>query len=221
MPTLIVTGVGTDIGKTYVSAAIIEALRDNGVAVDAFKPVLSGYDAAEAEASDAGVLLAALGRPVTPEEIEAISPFRYAAPVSPPLAAAREGRSIRFAEVAGACRERMADAGRALLLIEGAGGVMSPLSDGATVLDLIEALAVPVVLVTGTYLGAISHTLTAVEVMRRRGVTIRAVVVNESPDPGATLEETHEALRVMAGGVPVVDVARGGEVPEELLRLIF
>jgi len=209
MPTLIVTGVGTDIGKTYVSAGLIGALRDNGVAVDAFKPVLSGYDAAQAEASDAGVLLTALGRPVTPETIEAIAPFRYAAPVSPPLAAAREGRSIRFAEVAGACRERMADAGRAL-----------PLSDGATVLDLIEALAVPVLLVTGTYLGAISHTLTAVEVMRRRGVTIRAVVVNESAEPGATLEETHEALRVLAGGVPVLTVARDGEVPEDLLRLI-
>jgi len=221
MAALIVTGVGTDIGKTYVSAALITALRGSGVAVDAFKPVLSGFDPARSAESDAGVLLTALGQPVTPETIEAIAPFRYAAPVSPPLAAAREGRSIRFPEVAGACRERMADAGRALLLIEGAGGVMSPLSDGATVLDLIEALAVPVLLVTGTYLGAISHTLTAVEVMRRRGVTIRAVVVNESLDPGSTLEEMHESLRVLAGGVPVVDVARGGGVPEELLRLIF
>jgi len=221
MPALIVTGIGTDIGKTYVSASLIRALRAGGVAVDAFKPVLSGFDPAQPTQSDAGVLLTALARPVTAETIEAMTPFRYAAPMSPPLAAAREGRSIRFAEVAGACRERMADAGRALLLIEGAGGVMSPLSDGATVLDLIEALAAPVLLVTGSYLGAISHTLTAVEVMRRRGVTIRAIVINESTEPGSTAEELHETLRVMAGGVPVVDVARGGEVPEELLRLIF
>lgn len=221
MPAMIVTGVGTDIGKTYVSAAIIRGLRERGVAVDAFKPVISGFDEAHPEQSDAGVLLAALGEPVTPQTIEVMSPFRYAAPMSPPLAAAREGRSIRFADVAGACRERMADAGRALLLIEGAGGVMSPLSDGATVLDLIEALAAPVLLVTGTYLGAISHTLTAVEVLRRRGLTIRAAVVNESGDPGATLEETHESLRVLAGGVPIVDVTRGGEVDEALLRLLF
>jgi dethiobiotin synthetase len=221
MPALIVTGVGTDIGKTYVSAGLIGLLQDNAIPVDAFKPVLSGYDAADPQHSDAGVLLTALGQPVIPETIEAMSPFRYTAPMSPPLAAAREGRSIRFAEVAGACRERMADAGRALLLIEGAGGVMSPLSDGATVLDLIEALAAPVLLVTGNYLGAISHTLTAVEVMRRRGVTIRAVVVNESAEPGSTLEEMHESLRVMAGGVPVVSVERGGDVPEDLLRLIF
>ena len=221
MPALIVTGVGTDIGKTYVTAAIIRALRQRDAPVHAFKPVLSGFDYEQPASSDAGVLLEALGLPVTAQTVEAISPFRYAAPMSPPLAAAREGRSIRFADVAGACRERMADAGRSLLLIEGAGGVMSPLSDGATVLDLIEALGTPVLLVTGAYLGAISHTLTAVEVLRRRGLTIRAVVLNESGELGATLEETHESLRVLAGGVPIVTVMRGGDVPEELLRLLF
>jgi dethiobiotin synthetase len=221
MPAIFVTGVGTDIGKTYISAAVIRALRAHDVPVDAFKPVISGYDDAHPGASDAGVLLAALGRSVTAESINAISPFRYSAPLSPPLAAAREGRSIPFQAVAGACREKIADAGRKLLIIEGAGGVMSPLSDGATVLDLIEALATPVVLVTGSYLGSISHTLTAVEVLRRRGHTIRAVVVNESPDPGATLEETRESLRVLAGGVPVVPITRGGAEVDELLRLIF
>ncbi|HYG28546.1 MAG TPA: dethiobiotin synthase [Caulobacteraceae bacterium] len=221
MATLIVTGVGTDIGKTYVTASIIRAVRARGHPVSAFKPVLSGFDYEQPAQSDAGVLLEALGKPVTAETVEAIAPFRYAAPMSPPLAAAREGKSLSFAEVAGACRERMADSGRALLLIEGAGGVMSPLSDGATVLDLIEALAVPVLLVTGAYLGAISHTLTAVEVLRRRGVAIRAVVVNESAELGCSMDEMHESLRVLAGGVPVVSVARGGEVPEELLRLLF
>ncbi len=221
MPARVVTGVGTDIGKTYVSAAVIRALRERGVAVDAFKPVISGFDDAHPELSDAGVLLAALGEPVAPGALRAMSPFRYAAPMSPPLAAAREGRSIRFADVAGACRERMADAGRSLLLIEGAGGVMSPLSDGATVLDLIEALSAPVLLVTGTYLGATSHTLTAAEVLRRRGLTIRAVVVNESLEPGATPEEIHESLRVLAGGVPIVTMRRDGEVADDLLRLLF
>lgn len=221
MPALIVTGVGTDIGKTYVTASVIRALRAHGHPVAAFKPVISGFDYERPAESDAGVLLEALGEPITAEAVDAISPFRFAAPMSPPLAAAREGKSLSFAEVAGACRERMADAGRALLLIEGAGGVMSPVSDGATVLDLIEALDTPVLLVTGDYLGAISHTLTAVEVLRRRGVAIRAVAVSESLNPGSTLQELHESLRVLAGGVPVVDVPRGGEVPPELLRLLF
>lgn len=218
MPVLIVTGVGTDIGKTYVTAAIIRALRERAVAVDAFKPVLSGFDPERAAESDAGVLLEALGRPITEETIAAIAPFRYAAPMSPPLAAAREGRRVCFSDIEEACRQRIAGAGQALLLIEGAGGVMSPLSESATGLDLIEALAAPVLLVTGSYLGAISHTLTALEALRRRGLTVRAVVVNESLEAGATLEETQESLRVLAGGVPLVGVARGGEAPEELLR---
>lgn len=221
MPALFVTGVGTDIGKTYVSAAILRRLKAENVPADAFKPVISGFDETAAWTSDAGVLLAALGRPVTTETVDAISPFRYAAPLSPPLAAAREGRSLSFGEVAGACREKIADAGRKLLLIEGAGGVMSPISDGATVLDLIEALDTPVLLVTGTYLGSISHTLTAVEVLRRRGHAIRAVVVNESEEAGTTLEEVRESLRVLAGGVPVVPMARGGADVGELLKLIF
>ena len=69
MPALIVTGVGTDIGKTYVTAAIIRALRDRDVAVDASKPVLSGFDYEQPANSDAGVLLEALGRPVTAQTV--------------------------------------------------------------------------------------------------------------------------------------------------------
>ncbi|HEX6858948.1 MAG TPA: AAA family ATPase, partial [Caulobacteraceae bacterium] len=77
MPALIVAGVGTDIGKTWVAASLIRALRASGAVVDAFKPVISGFDPATAATSDAGQLLAALGRPITAETVEAISPFRY------------------------------------------------------------------------------------------------------------------------------------------------
>lgn len=219
MPTVTIAGVGTDIGKTWVAASLIRALLRRGTAVDAFKPVISGYDPATPADSDAGVLLAALGRPITAETIEAMSPFRYAAPMSPPLAAAREDKTIDFEQVAAACRARMA-AADALLLIETAGGLMSPLSDDTTMLDLIGTLDAPVLLVTGDYLGAISHTLTAIEVLRARGHAIAAVVVNESTDPGATLEETRASLRTLAGEVPVVLVERGGEVPDELLDLL-
>lgn len=220
MPALFVTGVGTDIGKTWVAAAVIRTLRARGAAVDAFKPVISGFDAARPQDSDAGVLLSALGREPTARAVEAISPFRYAAPMSPPLAAAREGRALVFDAVAGACRARMAAAGGGLLLIEGAGGVMSPLSERATMLDLIEALGAPALLVTGTYLGAISHTLTAIAALRGRSLPITAVAVNESAEPGATLEETCASLRPLAAGIPVAAVGRGQAEVTDLLRLI-
>ncbi len=74
------------------------------------------------------------------------------------------------------------------MLIEGAGGVMSPIDDSHTVLDLIAGLGHPAVLVTGSYLGAISHTLTAICALKSRGVPIQGVLVSESPRCAGLLE---------------------------------
>ena len=95
VPGLFITATGTDIGKTYVTAGLLRAGRRAGIAVDALKPVLSGYDPADAETSDAGVLLAALDRPITAATIAAMSPWRFAAPLSPDRAAEREGTGHR------------------------------------------------------------------------------------------------------------------------------
>lgn len=214
MGAVFVTGVGTEVGKTWITAALIRALRQAGRPVDAFKPVISGFDPERAGESDAGVLLDALGREAGLEAVEAIAPFRYAAPMSPPLAAAREGRPLEFRAVAAACRAKMAAAGDDLLLIEGAGGLMSPLAESGTVLDLIQALDVPVLLVAATYLGAISHTLTALEVLHWRQVRVRAVAVNESAEAGASLEETCASLRALAPAAPLAAVRRDGDVGE-------
>src|SRR5262249_4163678 len=122
---IFVTGTGTDVGKTFITAALIRHARATGGAVEAFKPVLSGFDPVAAATSDAGVLLAALGQPITNETIDRTSPWRFAAPLSPDLAAAREGRALDFGAVVDFSRR--AAAGRGLVLIEGVGGVMVPL----------------------------------------------------------------------------------------------
>ena len=96
MAAYFVTSTGTDIGKTFVTAGLIRQLRIGGAAVDALKPVVSGYDSSVVETSDPAVLLGALGRPVTADEVERIAPWRFRAPLSPDLAAAREGRTIDF-----------------------------------------------------------------------------------------------------------------------------
>ena len=76
MSAFFVTATGTDIGKTFVAAGLIRHFRAAGRAVGAIKPVATGFDPAAAEASDPGMLLSALGRPVTPAEIERIAPWR-------------------------------------------------------------------------------------------------------------------------------------------------
>ena len=192
MPGLFVTATGTDVGKTFVTAGLIAAACRAGMAVDALKPVLSGYDPADAATSDAGVLLAALGREPTPEAVADIAPWRFAAPLSPDMAAAAEGKTLDFDAVVAACRARVAP--DRLTLIEGVGGVMVPLDERHTILDLAAALALPIVLVSGTALGAISHLLTAREVLRARGLAIRAIVLDESAASTVPLAATLTTL---------------------------
>ncbi|BCW89854.1 ATP-dependent dethiobiotin synthetase BioD [Alphaproteobacteria bacterium SO-S41] len=207
MPVLSIAGAGTDIGKTYVAAALLRALARRGLAIDALKPVASGVDEADYTGSDPAMLLEALGQPVTAETVAHIAPLRFAAPLSPPLAAKREGRVLAFSDVRDLCQTRTTEVGDAILLVETAGGVMSPLDDDHTMLDLMAALSGPVVLVSGSYLGAISHTLTALACLRARGLQVAAVAVSESSGE-APFDETVAALARLAGDVPLVAFRR-------------
>jgi dethiobiotin synthetase len=212
-----IAGTGTDVGKTYVTAALIEALRARGVAVDALKPVVSGFETAEG--SDPARLLAALGVAVTPQSLDRMSPWRFRAPLAPDHAARLEGRSVPFEEVARLCDARITAAADGVLLIESAGGVMSPLSDAHTVLDLAQRLGAGVVLVAGAYLGTISHTLTAALALRTAGVPLRAIVLSENAD-GPELSETARAIGRYLPGAPIFLITRDACAPPELVALL-
>jgi dethiobiotin synthetase len=205
MSAIFVTATGTDIGKTFVACGIIKALQARGRKVAALKPIMSGFD--QAATSDAGLLLSSLRRPVTAEEISRLSPWRFAAPLSPDMAAAREGRMIDFAAVVDFCRDAIATRDGALL-IEGVGGIMTPLDARHTVLDWMAALDIPVVLVAGSYLGTISHTLTALDVLRRRGPDVACLVINESAGAPVPLDETRDAIARFAPAVDIVALPR-------------
>jgi dethiobiotin synthetase len=202
-----VTATGTDIGKTFVMRGLIHALRMRGRNVAALKPVMSGFEPAEAAGSDAGLLLAALGRPVTPEAIDEISPWRFAAPLAPDMAAAREGRTLDIRELIKFCGNAIA-ANRHVLLIEGAGGVMSPVNADHVMLDWMTALRLPLILVAGSYLGTISHTLTALDVIARRGLKVTALVISETAGSPVRLNATRDTLARFAPPVDVVTLPR-------------
>lgn len=202
-----ITATGTDSGKTFVAEGLARALRGRSRAVRVLKPVLSGYDDAAPETSDAGRLLAACGLPATAANVAAMTPWRFAAPLSPDRAAAREGRALDFAALVAWCREEMARA-EDVLLIEGVGGVMVPLDERHTVRDWIAALDLPAVLVAGTYLGAISHTLSALAALREAGIAPALLVLNESEGATVSVEDTLASLRGHIGGLPVLLVGR-------------
>jgi dethiobiotin synthetase len=206
VPAVFVTSTGTELGKTFVAAGLIRHLRSAGRAVDAIKPVVSGFDPDAATGSDPDLLLRALGRAVSPEEIARISPWRFAPAVAPDLAAKREGRAIDFRALVTFCQNATSDS--ELLLIEGVGGVMVPLDDRHTVIDWISALRVPVILVAGSYLGTISHTLTALHVLAQRNLTTLAIVVSETPGSTVPLEDTLESIRTFADMIDVIPMPR-------------
>jgi dethiobiotin synthetase len=206
MPELFITAVGTGIGKTLVTTILCSQLRGLGRAVSAFKPLVSGFSADDPD-SDPALILRSLGRSPTPEAIAAIAPWRFTAPLSPHLASQREGRSVVLEDLVAFCREQEGGESE-LLLVEGAGGVMSPIESRKTSLDLIVRLGYPVILVTGSYLGALSHTITALYALYGSGAGLRGIVVSESSD-SAGLVETIESLKPFAGSrVPLYPLPR-------------
>lgn len=213
-----VAGAHTDVGKTYVACGLITSARARGRSVEAFKPAVSGLDPEDWADSDPGRLLAALGRPLSPETLQAMSPLRFKAALSPPMAARREGQDLRLQAMVDLCMAALSEATADLILIEGAGGVMSPLCEDATNLDLMAALGLPVLLVGGSYLGSISHTLTAASVIQARGLELVAVVLSQDADPTAPdFAETLADVAHFLPGVRVIPAPRHGQAWAEAL----
>ncbi len=193
MTAIFITATGPDVGKNAVVASLIGHLRQNGRSVEAIMPIVSGYDTAQAAASDPGTLIAALGLPFSPELIERTSPWRFRAALSPDLAARLEGRSVDVDAVIDYCKAAI-DARRDVLLIEGVGGIMVPLDEQRTILDVMMALRLPLILVTGSYQGTVSHTLTALDSLLRRDMNVLATIVSETPGSKVPLGEVVSSL---------------------------
>ena len=205
MTTLFVTASGTDVGKTFVTVRLIAELTAAGYRVRALKPVASGFDAAKPGGSDTGALLRAQGLDVSAANLDAVSPWRFKAPLSPDMAAAREGGAVPFGALVDFCRAtRDAD----ITLIEGIGGVMVPLDDTHTVLDWLVAVDAPALLVVGSYLGTLSHSLTAAAALRARGARVAGVVVSESAEQPVPVVETARVLERFLRPTPVQSLPR-------------
>lgn len=199
-----VTATGTGVGKTLVTAALAHQARKAGKKVLALKPVISGWDGSEE--SDTHQLMQAQGLETSQAQIKRISPWRFPDPISPHIAAARAGVTLGAEAVAAHCRTQAQE--HDVALIEGAGGVMAPFSECETFLDVMALLEAKTVLVAGSYLGTLSHTLTALEVLKARGKLPLLLVVSESAESPMPLAETLASLRSFAPDVPMVAIPR-------------
>jgi dethiobiotin synthetase len=188
-----ITSTGTGIGKSFIAAAMVRQAKAIGRTAMAYKPIISGFDTAHIAESDTALLLRSLDLPLSEENIDKISPWRFKAALAPSMAARCEDRTIDFDKLVD--HGRSAFAGKEDLVIsEGVGGVMVPLDDEHTVLDWINALSAQTILVTGSYLGTISHTLTALAVLQQKKISVRCVIVNESEKSSVPLSSAVREL---------------------------
>ena len=179
----LIIGTGTDIGKTFLLENICRKLKKAGTAFDAIKPVISGFSADDPQ-SDSAKILNILGKDLSKENFDTISPWRFSQPISPNLAAQKENKTIDFLQVVNFCQEKINQAKQSntFLFIESAGGAMTPITDDKTYLDLAEALHVNVILLGANYLGSISHSLCTIEALRSRHITPEIILINDHID---------------------------------------
>lgn len=197
-----ITATGTHVGKTLVTAALTWQGRQRGLSVRACKPLVTGFDPACLPGSDPAVLLEAMGLPLTAAGVATVSPVRFRAPLSPDMAAAREGAGAFDADVLAFSRQALAGDDD-VVLVEGIGGVMVPFGATTTVRDWIAALSLDAVLVASAGLGTLSHTLASLEALAGAGVRVSTVVISEEGPPAVPLEETRQTLRRYAPSVRV------------------
>ncbi|MCD6034442.1 MAG: bioD [Rickettsiales bacterium] len=222
MKSFFITATGTNIGKTFVTTSLCRELRGRSIQAHALKPVISGWDVND-PTTDTHQLLGSLGLPITTDMIEAVSPWRFTAPLSPDMAAKAEPKEApTVAALSNFCQEIIASEKAkytSYLFIEGVGGVMVPLNSHETQLEWIKNLGIPVVLVTGSYLGTLSHTLTALTTLEQAKIPVAAVIVNETPESTVGLEATAESLRHFSDAA-IITLPYAGQNVEKVLEIL-
>jgi len=206
VPTLFISGTGTGVGKTLVTTTLIRQIRLSNKTVNALKPVITGFDENNYLKSDTALILNELGRDLTWDNIDTISPWRFHDPISPNMASEIEGRPLDVNKIAAFCQSKSSS--DSILLVEGVGGVMVPLNNEATVLDLMVELAAPVLIVVGSYLGTLSHTLTTLWVVKNYGLNIAGIVISESEENAVPVVETQRTLQKFADNFPIITLPR-------------
>lgn len=211
MSALVVAGIGTDVGKTVVSAVLCKLLS-----ADYWKPIVSGTKEGKV---DDDILLDLLGKEAKEGGRIHPSAYRLREPLSPHIAAQLDGVTIQSADLNIPKTLR-------LLIIELAGGALVPINDSETNIDVLTSWRKPVVLVSRHYLGSINHTLLTVEVLRSRSIPIIGIIFVGDPLPDSEEIITQLSQVPNVGRLPIVDevteesinqLARAGCLNRELL----
>jgi len=199
-----VIGTDTNVGKTYVTSALIKHFVAQGLQTAGMKPVASGCelnDKNELINEDVTALISASN---IYAELDLINPYRFAPAIAPHIAAEQAGVEIDLAVISRAY-DRLKDLAD-VVIVEGAGGFCVPLNNAKTLADLALQLNIPMILVVGMRLGCINHALLTVEAIQARGLKLAGWVANEIVPNFAMFDENLSSLqqRIVAPCLSVV-----------------
>ncbi len=177
MSGLFVTGTDTDCGKTQVARVVARALRAAGTEVRVLKPVETGCEVVAGERVPADALaLAEAAQDDAP--LDQVCPYRLLLPAAPEIAARREDLHIEVERIEAAYRRAEADSD--LVLVEGAGGLLVPLTPALDMAGLAAQLGLPLLVVARASLGTLNHTLLTLEAARTRSLRVLGLVVSHT-----------------------------------------
>ncbi len=198
---LFVTGTDTGVGKTYLSAGIAAALVRRRIDVGVMKPAETGCRMRDGKLVPRDALLLMKSARVR-DPLSLVNPYRFREPLAPAVAAECEGKTID--------PERIYRAYQTLcnrhdyMIVEGAGGILVPLSGRYTFLDLAKKLGLPVLIVARPGLGTINHTLLTIAALKARSISIAGIVINYASDRKAGLaEKTSPAMIEKISGIRI------------------
>ena len=203
MKAYFITGTDTGVGKTVVTGALAAVLARTGLSVGVMKPCESGCAEKDGELvpADALFLRDMAG---CDDALDKVCPYRLRAPLAPGVAAKLEGVVIDPARIqdlfAAACRRHDS------VLVEGAGGLLVPMTDVLLTIDLARLLAIPLIIVARLSLGAINHTLLTVREAERAGLVIAGIILNQTAQEYGLAEQTNPDVISRFAGVPILGI---------------
>lgn len=186
---LFVCGTDTGVGKTLVTGSLLLHLNHVGIRAGGFKPLESGCQSPLRRHLHRADALFLKESGAMNEPLSAINPYAFREPLAPGIAAEREKRKVSFLFIQKTLN-RLKKKYR-VILIEGAGGLLVPLSGKKTNLDLIKALKAPVLLVARLGLGTINHTLLTLECLKKNGIDVKGVILNQTTPEYSIAEKTN------------------------------